>query len=63
MQFPCQKNFLEKKDKNWRKNLQLTPTQMFKNKQLKIVFRTNRRSQKYAPKEFSKVNACALDLP
>ena len=28
MQFPCQKNFLEKPDENWRKNLQLTPTQM-----------------------------------
>ena len=30
MQFPCQKNFLEKTDQNWRKDLQLTPTQMFK---------------------------------
>ena len=59
MQFHCQKYFLEKTDQNWRKNLQLTPTQMFKNKQLKMVFRTNRRSLKYAPKEFSKVNACA----
>ena len=30
-QFPCQKNFLEKKtDQNWRKDIQLTPTQMFK---------------------------------
>ena len=30
MQFPCQKNFLEKTDQNWRNDLQLTPTQMFK---------------------------------
>ena len=33
MQFPCQKNFLEKKktDQNWRsKDIQITPTQMFK---------------------------------
>ena len=28
-----------------------------------MVFRTNRRSSKYAPKEFSKVNACARDPP
>ena len=28
MQFPCQKNFLEKTDQNWCKDLQLTPTQM-----------------------------------
>ena len=28
-----------------------------------MFFRTNRRSLKYAPKEFSKVNACARDLP
>ena len=28
-----------------------------------MVFRTNRRSLKYAPKEFSKVNACARDPP
>ena len=30
MQIPCQKNFLEKMDQSWRKDLQLTPTQMFK---------------------------------
>ena len=63
MQFPCQKNFLEKTDQNWRKDLQLTPTQMLKNKQLKMVFRTNRRSLKYVPKKFLKVNACARDPP
>ena len=28
-----------------------------------MVFRINRRSLKYAPKEFSKVNACAWDPP
>ena len=28
-----------------------------------MFFRTNRRSIKYAPKEFSKVNACAQDPP
>ena len=28
-----------------------------------MVFRANRRSLKYAPKEFSKVNACAWDQP
>ena len=37
MQFPCQKNFLEKKKlQNWRKDLQLTSTQMLKNKQFKM---------------------------
>ena len=30
MQFPFQKNFLEKTDQNWLKDLQLTPMQMFK---------------------------------
>ena len=30
MQFPCQKNLLEKTDQNWRKDLQLMHTQMFK---------------------------------
>ena len=34
-----------------------------KNKQLKMFFMTNMRSLKYAPKEFSKVNACAQDPP
>ena len=29
MQFHCQKNVLVKTDQNWRKDLQLTPTQMF----------------------------------
>ena len=28
-----------------------------------MVFRTNRRSLKYAPQEFSKVNTCARDPP
>ena len=28
-----------------------------------MVFRTKKRSLKYAPKEFSKVNVCARDLP
>ena len=28
-----------------------------------MLFRTNRRSLKYAPKEFSKVNACPRDPP
>ena len=32
MQFPCQKNFQEKTDQNSRQDLQLTPTQMLKNK-------------------------------
>ena len=30
VQFPCQKNFLEKTGQNWRKDIQITPTQMFK---------------------------------
>ena len=30
MQFPCQKNFLEKTDQSWRKDLQQTLTQMLK---------------------------------
>ena len=30
---------------------------------LKMVFRTNRRTLKYAPKEYSKVNACVRDPP
>ena len=30
MQFPSQKNFPVKTDQNWRKDLQLTPTEMFK---------------------------------
>ena len=63
MQFPGQKNFQEKTDQSWRQDLQQTPTQMLKNKQLKMVFRTNRKSLKYTPKEFSKVNACAWDPP
>ena len=50
-------------NQNWRKDIQLMPMQMFKNKQLKIVFRTNRRSLKYAPNESLKVNACARDPP
>ena len=64
MQFPCQKNFLEK---NGSQLEQRSPTKphadVKKNKQLKMFFRTNRRSLKYAPKEFSKVNACARDPP
>ena len=63
MQFPCQKNFPEKTDQSGRKDLQQTPTQMLKDKQLKMFFKTNRRSLKYAPKEFSKVNACARAPP
>ena len=64
MQFPCQKNFLEKTDQNWRKDLRLTPTQMFKKmNNWRWFFRTNRRSLKHAPKEFSKVNACVQDHP
>ena len=38
MQFPCQKNFLEKNDQNWRKDIQLTPTQMFKKYTIKNGF-------------------------
>ena len=30
MQFPYQKNFLEKMDQNWCKDIQLMLTQMFK---------------------------------
>ena len=36
MQFPYQKNFREKTDQNWRKDLQQTSTQIFKNEQLKM---------------------------
>ena len=65
MQFPCQKNFLEKK--NGSKLAQRYPTNtqadVTKINKLKMVFRTNRRSLKYAPKEFSKVNTCVQDPP
>ena len=55
MQFPCQKNILEKTDQIWRKDIQLTPhVDLKKNKQLEMVFRTNRRFLKYAPKNFRK---------
>ena len=59
-QFPCQKNFLEK---NGSKLVQRSPRRCLKNKQLKMVFRTNWKSLKYAPKEFSKDNVCARDPP
>ena len=51
--------------KNGSKLAQRSPTNALadvtKINKLKMVFRTNRRSLKYAPKEFSKVNACARD--
>ena len=34
-----------------------------KNKQLKMVFRTNKWSLKYVPKEFLKVNTCVREPP
>ena len=53
--------------KNGLKLAQRSPTtahaDVKKNKQLKMVFRTNRRSLKYAPKGFSKVSACVRDPP
>ena len=62
--FLVKRIFWKKKDQNWRKNLQPTLTQMFlKNEQLKMIFRTNRRSLKFTLKEFSKVNECARDPP
>ena len=64
MQFPCQKNFLEK---NGSKLAQRYPTNAHANvtkiNKLKMAFRINKRFLKYAPKEFSKVNACMRDPP
>ena len=60
-------NFLVKRI-FWKKRIKIgSPTNahadVTKINKLKMVFRTNRRSLKYAPKEFSKVNACARDPP
>ena len=62
MQFPCQKNFLEKTDQNWHKDLQLTPTQMLQ-KLTNWKWFLGPIALKYVPKEFSKVNTCARDPP
>ena len=57
----------KKKKKNGSKLAQRSPTNahtdVTKINKMKMVFMTNRRSLKYVPKEFLKVNTCVRDPP